>query len=176
MRVALVLQPSSLERVLVRRRRRQRFWWWRLLINSFGRVLRGRPELVQVLVSYLTSILGATPPARDGGAAPLAIARHLKHGGKRPAEAMRPDDRKEDLRSRLGAPNWPKADLRSRITGVPGPSPTIAKPQGGRGRAGRGGARQERFYERWLPLLSAARPRKRLAAAGPAAGCLENSF
>jgi len=44
------------------------------------------------------------------------------------------------------------------------------------GRAGRGDARQERFYERWLPLLSAARPRKRLAAAGPAAGRLENSL
>ena len=43
-------------------------------------------------------------------------------------------------------------------------------------RAVRGGARQERFYERWLPLLSAARPRKRLAAAGPAAGRLENSL
>ena len=81
----------------------------------------------------------AERPTLDGGAASLAIAKHLKHGGKHPAEAMRPDDRKEDLRSRLGAPNWPKADLRSRITGVPGPSPTIAKPQGGRGRAGRGG-------------------------------------
>ena len=51
---------------------------------------------------------------------------------------MRPDDRKEDLRSRLGAPNWPKADF-DRASRRAGPSPAIAKPQGGRGRADRSG-------------------------------------
>ena len=36
-----------------------------------------------------------------------------------------------------------------------------------------GGARQERFYERWLPLLSAAAAVRALAAADPAAGRLK---
>ena len=99
----------------------------------------------------------------DGGAASLAIAKHLKHGGKHPAEAMRPDDRKEDLRSRLGAPNWPKADLRSRITGVPGPSPTIAKPQGGRGRAGAAELRSSLHFF-FIRLIATISPVARCAA------------
>ena len=107
----------------------------------------------------------AERPTLDGGAASLAIAKHLKHGGKHPAEAMRPDDRKEDLRSRLGAPNWPKADLRSRITGVPGPSPTIAKPQGGRGRAGRGGYTAPTSVTAQL-METLSPPAARAAAAG----------
>ena len=40
----------------------------------------------------------------------------------------------------------------------------------------RGAARQERFYERWLPLLSAAAAVRALAAAGPAAGRFEDSL
>merc|ERR1711903_262348 len=69
MGVAFIFQPSSLQSVLVRRRRRQGFPWWLRHLRFFGRGLRGRPQFLEVLVSDLTRVFGATPPSSNSGAA-----------------------------------------------------------------------------------------------------------